>query len=451
NADNPTAGTVAETQHRTGVASTAGKHTTTTLRAPIEGATETQSKAETATAHAANPTNLRTTDNFSQSAMPAAQSVVRTGAAAAAAHPATAAATVAMVAVHEPNTLAAATPATSLIDAIGSLVFTVYNQVMQLLAGPPVLPRGSTVTVRTSTLYFGKGNSLPADWYFPNDPNPTGLIFLQHGLLVSAPLYSYTAATLAEKTNSIVVAPSVTSNPFTTNGFWLNGAEYQTAVAGLFTGDRQALTASASAALGRPVTLPTRVVLAGHSDGAGLVLAAANDMVANGTIGNVAGILLLDGANDYNIATNAIDKGILPVNLPIYQLSAEPSTWDNFDAAGNALVQTRPHDFSGVKLVGGTHLDSMQGANPILHFIADLVVGFPFPAPKNIDAVKTLAVGWVNDMFAGTANGIYGSPGESITIPTSAGPATATVLPVPSTGPTAAAGQLASDRRRESE
>ncbi|WP_304610816.1 hypothetical protein, partial [Mycolicibacterium sp. CBMA 335] len=84
NADNPTAGTVAETQHRTGVASTAGKHTTTTLRAPIEGATETQSKAETATAHAANPTNLRTTDNFSQSAMPAAQSVVRAGAAAAA-------------------------------------------------------------------------------------------------------------------------------------------------------------------------------------------------------------------------------------------------------------------------------------------------------------------------------------------------------------------------------
>jgi hypothetical protein len=60
-----------------------------------------------------------------------------------------------------------------------------------------------------------------------------------------------------------------------------------------------------------------------------------------------------------------------------------------------------------------------------------LVAGFS--QPQNIEAAKTLAVGWVNDMFAGTHHGIYGAPQHSIQIDTSADAAPAVVLPFTST------------------
>src|SRR4029077_14451361 len=46
--------------------------------------------------------------------------------------------------------------------------------------------------------------TVTADWYFPAGSNPQGLIYFQHGALANSAMYSYTAATLAEETNSIV-------------------------------------------------------------------------------------------------------------------------------------------------------------------------------------------------------------------------------------------------------
>jgi len=79
-------------------------------------------------------------------------------------------------------------------------------------------------------------------------------------------------------------------------------------------------------------------------------------------------------------------------------------------------------------LVGGRHIDALQGGNPLIQFSEYLIAGFS--QPQNVEAVKTLAVGWVNDMFAGTHDGIYGAPQESIDIATDAGTATAVVLPM---------------------
>jgi len=45
--------------------------------------------------------------------------------------------------------------------------------------------------------------------------------------------------------------------------------------------------------------------------------------------------------------------------------------------------------------------------------------------------VQTLASGWINDMLDGAHNGIYGSPGQTMQIPTIAGTATAIALPAP--------------------
>ncbi len=319
---------------------------------------------------------------------------------------------------------------TSLIDAAGTAVFNVYNAVFAVVAGPPVLPPGSTVTVDVSTLQYDNGYTAPADWYFPAGSNPQGLIYLQHGFLASAPLYSYTAATLAEDTDSIVVAPTITSNFFAADGDWLGGAPMEAAAADLFVGDRAALTASASAAAGHPVTLPQRVVLVGHSLGGGFVVATAADMVDDGAADNLAGVVLFDGVS-FQPGLLQTDLDTLPASTPVLLIASPPYFWNLWGQMGTALVTARPDQFVGVELVGGRHIDSMQGGNPLIQLGAYLVAGFS--RPQNIDAVKILASGWINDMFAGTHDAIYASPGQTLQIPTDAGTATAISLPAPPT------------------
>ena len=71
----------------------------------------------------------------------------------------------------------------------------------------------------------------------------------------------------------------------------------------------------------------------------------------------------------------------------------------------------------------------MQGGNAFIQAIEQIVAG---PSqPQNVDAVTTLASGWINDML--TPTGIDGTPGQTFDIPTDAGTATAIALPVPPT------------------
>jgi hypothetical protein len=345
----------------------------------------------------------------------------------------------ATVAVSSRSTVAVTEQATAtrrptLINTVGSIVLNVVMGLIHTFDGAPVLPPGSTVTVRTSTLTIpvAGGRTVQADWYFPdNGETPTRLIYFQHGLGASGPMYSYTAATLAEQTNSIVVVPSLTSNFFDADGAWLGGTPMQQAVADLFVGDRQALTESASAAAGYEVTLPTRFVLAGHSLGGSLVMGAAGDTVDNGAIADLAGVLLLDSVDVNNSVPTALQKLTGANYRPVYDISSERYVWNMYGKVGDELAAARPGQFTGVMLVGGRHIDALQGGNPFLQLSQYLIAGFS--QPQNIEAVKTLAVGWVNDMFAGTHDGIYGAPQQSIPIDTAAGTATAIVLPFTST------------------
>ena len=318
----------------------------------------------------------------------------------------------------------------TVFDAVETTVNAVFNTAMRIIEGPPVLPPGSTVTVATSTLQLPCSSSactVPADWYFPADPNPKGIIYFQHGALANSAMYSYTAASLAEQTDSIVVAPTINSF-YTTDGYWLGGASMQQVVADLFVGDRAALTDSAAAAAGHPVTLPQQVVLVGHSEGGGLVVGAAGDMADNGSINRLAGVIMLDGATvDRTLISTAAAK--IPNDIPILLIASPPSFWNQLGATANDLVAARPGQFDGVQLVGGSHTDSTQGGNPLIQIIEDYVAGFP--QPQNVNAVKTLASGWISDMLNGTHTGIYGTPGQTIQIPTSAGTATANALPAP--------------------
>lgn len=304
--------------------------------------------------------------------------------------------------------------------------------VIRVVEGPPTLPPGSTVTVGRSTLAIpvGTGRVVPANWYFPGGAHPpAGLIYLQHGFLASAPLYSYTAAVLAQQTNSIVVTPSLTSNLFASDAVWLGEATMQRAVADLFVGDRVALTGSASSAAGNPVTLPRRFVLAGHSMGGGLVAAAAGFSVDNAAVTDLAGVMLFDAVSLNNAVPTALAKLTGDNHRPVLLITEPLHFWNHLGHVGGYLVRARPNQFVGISLVGGSHIDAMQSGNAVIQRAAELFTGFSLP--QNVEAVQIISAAWINDMLAGTRDGIYGAPGQPIQIHTSSGTATAFVLPAP--------------------
>ena len=88
----------------------------------------------------------------------------------------------------------------------------------------------------------------------------------------------------------------------------------------------------------------------------------------------------------------------VPDDIPIYQLAAPKYFWNQFGVGTDALLEARPGtEFIGVTLVGGSHVDSMRGGNPLIQFSQQLVAGFSEAAERR--GGQILMVGWVNDMF----------------------------------------------------
>ena len=296
-----------------------------------------------------------------------------------------------------------------ILNGIGTKFYNFYTNAMHSLAGPVRVPLGSKVRVASTTLTIGDGKAIPADWYIPKGNDPTGLIYLQHGFLASARFYSATAAYLADKTNSIVVAPTLTWNFFDLENYPLEWPQTGRAVADLFTGDRAALTASAQAA-GYIGVLPTRVVLAGHSAGGGLVAMVARYMVELGNADDLAGVVMLDGVQTLSLMSE--DVGKIPLSIPVYNLAGEASSWNWYGDAGRRLAKLRPGMFTGVTMRGGGHSDAMQSTSGALQMVAYFATGFS--SPTDVLANRVLATGWITDMFAGTHTaGLYDGVGST--------------------------------------
>ncbi|TFV60970.1 alpha/beta hydrolase [Mycobacterium sp. PS03-16] len=337
------------------------------------------------------------------------------------------------------------------IRSIGSAAFDLLGIVIRTVTGPPQLPPGSTVTVRSATLKID-GRAVTADWYFPEgDEPPQRMIYLQHGFLANSRMYSYTAAMLAERTNSVVVAPTLSANPFTEDDFWLGGDPMYRAVADLFVGDRAALNASAVKAgytdhYGVDAVLPTEFVMAGHSLGGGLVVGVAGYYAqavrTRNEENHLAGVVTLDGvpprSDIVTTSLAALDQS--GAYVPIYELHAPTNYLNSTSTIVDDLAREQSGQFHGVELDRGVHMDSMLGGNPLIQLAAYVVAGFP--APQNPPAAQTLMAGWIDDMFAGRIDpatgacagddcaGIYGAPGATVGIQTGKGRATATVLGV---------------------
>ena len=324
---------------------------------------------------------------------------------------------------------------------VGSLVINTLQALEALVQGPPVLPPGSTVTVRSSTIELNTGQRVAANWYYPEgDVPPTRMILLQHGFLAQGPMYSHTAANLAARTNSIVVTPTLPSNMFAGDDAWLGGSGMASAIADLFVGDRAALTQSAVAAgyatrYGldpETAALPVKFAMAGHSLGGHLVAGAAGFLAENGAARDLVGVITLDGVPLGTTMADALvklDAYELASGhyVPIREIGAPANYLNASSNVRQALSAARPDRFNGVVLNGGVHMDSMQGGNPLIQFAAFVAAGFP--QQQNPAAVQELAVSWLDDWFEGRTDvGDDLTPGSTITIPTPKGTARGVVI-----------------------
>lgn len=263
------------------------------------------------------------------------------------------------------------------------------------------------------------GYTTRADWYLPTQADgsvsATGVMWLQHGFLGNKLFVSALAERLSQQTNSIVVAPNISSFPLSCSACWLNGVPMQQAVASMFLADRASLNASALAA-GFQGTLPENFILSGQSAGGGFAAAAGGYYATDpGNDDSLRGVVMFDGFAWNGVVTDALER-LDTLDIPVYQVAAPPQPWNSNGAATAELVAARPGQFVGATLAGGSHYDSLIGANPLIDFFGQLVTGFS--PPGNTEAVYTLATGWINDMYQGLGptdgNGIYGAPDEYI-------------------------------------
>ena len=317
---------------------------------------------------------------------------------------------------------------------VGSIALTALQAVEALASGPPVLPPGSTVTVRSSWITLNTGQRVAANWYYPEvaegDPPPDRMILLNHGFLALGPMYSYTAANLAERTDSIVVTPSIPSNFFLGDSYWLGGTGMASAIADLFVGDRAALTQSALDAgyatqygvNPATATLPQKFGLAGHSLGGNLVPGVAGFLAENGAAENLVGVITLDGVPLGTTLPDALAKldaydAATPGDqfIPIREIGAPSNLFNSLSTLKRDLSSARPDRFTGVELTGGVHMDSMLGGNPLIQFAGYVAAGFP--QPQNPPAVEELMVTWFDQWFEGdTKIGDDLVPGSTIDI-----------------------------------
>ncbi len=290
------------------------------------------------------------------------------------------------------------------------------------------------------------GKTVAADWYFPTQVDGTvdaqGVIWLQHGFGATNTFYSALARDLAQRTNSIVVAPTLSSIPFTLSGGCLTCASSQEAAAAAFLDPtRSALIDSAVAAgyTGDTDQLKGKFALAGHSAGGGFASAVGSDYIGEGSApqdANLVGVVMFDGVSNgaFNGSFATQVETLSDAGKPIYQIAAPAQSWNAFGITTNQLVDTLPGQFVGVVLNGGSHVDSMLGVNPLFDFALQLVTQ-RVPA-GNTAATHLLSTGWLNDMYAGktpqTAEyGFYAGANSPIIM----GPTAAIGLPTPIANP----------------
>jgi lipocalin len=288
------------------------------------------------------------------------------------------------------------------------------------LSGAVTPPQSNGVTGVTTgssalAIPFGpRGYVTSADWYFPTQADgqvsANGLVWLQRGDLGDAAAFAALAAQIAGQTNSIVVAPTISSFEIPTRpGAFLGSAGMQQAVADMMVGDRGSLAISATAA-GYQGVLPQNILLAGERLGGGFAAEVAGRTVDNGAADNLLGVVMVDGVASPDQFAPSVAK-LESAGIPLYQIASPPQAANNWGRTTEQLVAVYPDQFFGVQ----------------------------FDDVTALDAVVTFATGWINDMYDGKGPtdpryGIYGNPNDGTYVanqPLVMGSTGVTVLPAP--------------------
>ncbi len=245
----------------------------------------------------------------------------------------------------------------------------------------------------------GGTTNVDARWAFPEGVTPTGMVWLQHGFARSNDNMADLMRRYAAR-GYVVVNPSFGAF----GSCAINAAALHAALASLIAGSASptsALQVSADAArsaLGlAPLTLPTNIVLSGHSAGAAAMTAVAGALASNpnpAVSSRLKGIVLLDPVEN---ADNAMAANLPKLKaLPVLTISGANSSCNANSSGTSVLLPTRT-GFAGVRLPSGCHCDAEADTTDVL---CTLVCGTP--QQKNKDALRDLAVDWAHGMLKGT-------------------------------------------------
>lgn len=288
------------------------------------------------------------------------------------------------------------------VALIGALLIGIG--IVALTRSDPALVYADGVTVTIGTIEVPCGDrtvSLPARWSIP-ESQPTALTWLQHGFARSGERMADLADRLAAD-GLLVVAPTVDA---------LGGcslSDSTSIVAGIAEVLRApqggALLASARTAGVPGESLPSDLVLVGHSAGGAAMTGVAAELVEVDAADALRLVLLLDPVESRNGTMAASLPSLAAVEL--LTIAGDPGPC-NAEGSGPAALAGARDRFHGVRINGGCHCDPEGDST---NLACTLVCGTP--DDEHVALLQRLASGWIADALTGTrSDGLYPEGGE---------------------------------------
>ncbi|HSI99849.1 MAG TPA: hypothetical protein VLA59_05645 [Patescibacteria group bacterium] len=268
-----------------------------------------------------------------------------------------------------------------------------------LTASDPEAEYAEGISVAVAPLEVACGDrtvSLPARWSIP-DGQPTALAWVQHGFARTGERMADLADRLAAD-GLLVVTPTVDA----LGGCSLSDAAAIVAgIAGILSErDGGALLTSAREAGMGTDSMPSDLVLVGHSAGGAAMTGVAAALVEADAAASLRLLLLLDPVESRG--------GMMAASLPaldaveVLAIAGEPGPC-NADASGPAALAAARDAFHGVRIEGGCHCDPEGDST---NAACTVVCGSP--ADEDVALLRRLAGAWVADAVGGTrTDGLY--------------------------------------------
>ncbi|WP_433655032.1 hypothetical protein ACQPW1_29420 [Nocardia sp. CA-128927] len=305
-----------------------------------------------------------------------------------------------------------------------------------LAAGPTARAESTTRHETMPIPCAGTTLPVPVDWQLPTGA-PKGLIWLQHGFARSNINIAGLGTAFAEA-GYLVFTPSLPFIDFAgcTLQNLTGNTEFLGAIATLFAtthdpGNALAQSLSAAAAhAGRPeLRLPEQYTFVGHSAGGEAVEYVAHRLHRDhpGNWTGLRGLVLLDPVKSF-VGDNT-DRALADLDdtsLPILTVSGPPSLCNAFGSGTGALQSTLHRSYLGIRISTGVHTDA-EGTS--VDTIGSMLCGTP--ESVNITTLRTLALGWIGDYFAGSRSADYYPPDAPLTDAQTARAAVARVAAAP--------------------